>query len=373
MRTIVLAAFKLLLLSVLALSSSLAKAQLDPLSAQGIKTYGSYNVGAIANVDLSNRNVYAKIPLYSVPRPGKVSLSYSLVLNNNGFRNQVLCSPDWSDDGTQKCTSYLERYGWIGPHVVLDQALSYNVNVVKWDLDGLHSYPGAKLVPAVTDETGNSHSFAWDTTNWNRAWATDGSGYRIDYGPAWTKPYSWVNAVYPSCSDAGSWVYLYSPSGIRQSISQCNPSGTSYTPGFTTMSDLHGNVVRYSESGRPTNASGPFSVLYFPDVITDASGTVIVPSYIDAPSSTDSADLQHCPNLNLANQIPERTSVWTVPGPNSGQIQFRFCYVTIRYSTDMTKHLRRIRTLSDSRRRSSLSFYPMEPIGDLHMKLLSEI
>jgi RHS repeat-associated protein len=59
----------------------------DTSTLLGIKPQATYHFGDIDSIDIETGNLAVKIPLYSLPQRGNLSLSYSLVLNTGGWSN----------------------------------------------------------------------------------------------------------------------------------------------------------------------------------------------------------------------------------------------------------------------------------------------
>lgn len=81
----------------------------------GLLTYGSYQGGDVDQVDLKSGNLFARIPLFSLPQVGKLSLSMSMVLNNNGFASSDVCQTftiDPDDSNGDNDNPYPETLCW---------------------------------------------------------------------------------------------------------------------------------------------------------------------------------------------------------------------------------------------------------------------
>src|SRR6266567_9134220 len=95
-----------------------ARAQTDPLQAQGVTPWGSYQHSDIDSVNMMNGSLTIRIPLYSLPQRGQLSLSFSLS-HSNVFNIETVGPSTYYIAGRSDGNSYVP----IGPKLVLDQVL----------------------------------------------------------------------------------------------------------------------------------------------------------------------------------------------------------------------------------------------------------
>ena len=104
----------------------------------GLVSYGSYHGGDIDQVDLKSGNLFAKIPLFSLPQMGKLSLSMSMVINDSGFSVAQSCEtwevgdPGGPTEDETDCYPYYYRASAVGPTLVLDQDLGISFSSMEF-------------------------------------------------------------------------------------------------------------------------------------------------------------------------------------------------------------------------------------------------
>jgi YD repeat-containing protein len=332
----------------------------------GLVSYGSYHGGDVDQVDLKSGNLFAKIPLFSLPQLGKLSLSMSMVINDSGFAAGEFCVPyevvvpgDPTLDGTD-CYPYFYRSFAVGPTLVLDQDLGVSITSIGGDWDeGIIEENAGWFNSIVTDASGAAHTMAYDpvfaTTQVQHA--SDGSGYTyiplpasspnpvgtiyspsgLQYIPVpHTDPVTGVvsytkSIVDPEIASSTQNKIMYSggvasgyPSWDGTGWQGCNLSANVGYPDLTPS----GYTYEYSIGYPPMNCPNP-------GAITDSVGRQI-PLLDPTQILTDSTSIAnaHCPSLGVSNQSVTGVQTWTVPGPNSGTSTYTFCYTTITYSTN---------------------------------------
>jgi len=273
------------LILVLAFSASL-HAQIDPLQAPGLAPAATYQHSDIDSVNMQNGLPTIHIPIYSLPQRGRLSLSFSLSGSGMAFGSRR------NSDCT--LTSYKCYMVAVVPTQTVgmtwDQPLGAGPTSYRYPPNSLTFY----FEYSIKDSTGASHLLGYDNSNRRLLRTTDGSG--LLYAPG--DPTPW----YPSGSSANN--VIYQPDGIQQII---NPNTLSQT-----IQDPDGN-----------------SIVKVNGQITDSVGRTI-PAGPTIPVSSTAG----CPTVNANWQPTTSSSTWTVPGANSTQQTYLFCYTTITYRTN---------------------------------------
>ena len=367
-------AFGSSILTFLLFQVSVCHAQTVLNGEQGLVPYGSYHAGDVDAIDLKSGNLVLRIPLFSLPQMGKLSLSFSLVMNNQKFGQSQFCDLDYYPDPNNPVSACYNQYiqtGPVGPQLVMDQALTVNVTPYPSPLDYddfscTPNCPGWNIaLPRVSlnDSTGASHEMLYDSANWSLLHASDGSGYswQTAYTPASFQP--GILQVYTGAP----WQTLYpndpnTPHGTLAGTFML-PDGTTLAPGATdtTITDRMNNTITYSTwPGQPAGwyglYSGSNSVGSYPGAVVDSVGRSIPDFFLAPYNSPVSAS---CPNLGLSNQPVASSKTWPVPGPNGGNTVYVFCYTTVTYNTNFNGgNVRGMLTTQDG-----TAYYP-EAIGE---------
>ena len=87
------------------------------LEDMGLKPYGAYHGGEIDTVSLSNGNLFAKIPLFSVPQRGALPLSYSLYYNVHHAKSYKTLCTKFEQDTEDNCNTTFVWQGSLVGHV----------------------------------------------------------------------------------------------------------------------------------------------------------------------------------------------------------------------------------------------------------------
>ncbi len=315
-----------------------------PIMAQGLLPYAPYTGGNIDSINLENGNLVEKIPLFSLPQKGQLALSYSLVLNNQGYITGSFCAPVGEDPD---CVQYYYRVTPIGPVLTLDQDFTINSFATLQIDNELSGYPYT-LIYTLQDASGAQHTLGSDSANPNLFHANDGSGYT--YTPLEEQAYNYYRGDLPteypdpSCTITEGEDQLYgtgtiaSPDGILliiapaclQQISIINPNfpyETAQSVDKRTIGDPDGNSINYTiwtDSNTLYNSPGQ---------VTDSVGRTI-PSFAALPYSSD---VTGCPQLGIANQPAILSRTWSgIPGPNGNSATYLFCYTGVTYNTNFS-------------------------------------
>jgi RHS repeat-associated protein len=148
----------------------------------------------------------------------------------------------------------------------------------------------------IKDSTAAKHQLGYDTTNLQLLRSTDGTG--LLHVPVTTPP---DTPFVPAADwDMGT---TYTPAGVQHIH---NSSGY-------TIEDPDGNSIVWSGSQ-----------------ITDSLGRTI-PS--GPPASTSS--ITGCPAISATYQPTSGSASWTIPGPNSSQVTYLFCYASVHFHTNL--------------------------------------
>jgi len=326
----------------------------------GLVSYGSYHGGDIDQVDLKSGNLFAKIPLFSLPQMGKLSLSMSMVINDSGFSVAQSCEtwevgdPGGPTEDETDCYPYYYRASAVGPTLVLDQDLGISFSSMEFSANNGEE-TAAYFNSSVTDASGASHTMGYDPAfaSTQVQHATDGSGYTyipdatgnsiVSIGTIYAP--SGLQYVPVANTNPQTGVVTYSKSIVDPQIASSTQNKITYSGGIATSygsADFPGagwqgcsffttvsieSPYQYEWGDPPMNCPNP-------GAITDSLGRQI-PLLDPTQISTNSASINAvCPNLNVANQPATGVQTWSVPGPNSGTSTYTFCYTTITYSTD---------------------------------------
>jgi YD repeat-containing protein len=289
-------------------STSRAQPQTGPTPQFGIVPTGSYESYHVDAVNMQNGIDIIKIPLFSLPQLGKLSLGFSAVSNTTYWQPTYSCSFD-GFDCTYAYSAVSPTYGQaispgtdpvqIGPNIVPDNFPT--VSTIPFVSS--QAYCGQGSQPSycystyynVYDSTGGSHSMYYNSTNVSQLRTTDGSGFL------------YLSGV-PDPSKRGAieqppaTAVLIDSHGIKNTF---DASGTS-----VVQSDPNNNSISVTDAG-----------------YTDSVGRVI--PFI--PQATSS--ITGCPNLGQAYQPAVSSSTWTVPGPNNSPATYTICYANIAYHT----------------------------------------
>ncbi len=224
-----------------------AAAQQLPNMGQGLTPFSSYQGGKYDQVNLSNGNVFLKIPLASYPQRGALSLSFSYIINQQGWQLYTaqgsntktwIAAPKenhllWSPQGDGPVSGFIwDQASWPASH-------SYSVG------------SGTATYWSVIDSTGANHPGV--NTSYG-AESNDATGYRINVSNG--------NAVsvvdrHGIVTDVQSWL----SNGV---ISLSDPNGNTITE--NTNSGAITDTLNRQVSGIPvatsdfSGCSGPLPI-----------------------------------------------------------------------------------------------------------------
>ena len=273
-----------------------AKGQsMAPVAGLGIAQFGAYSGSNVDTVNLMNGNLVLRIPLYSVPQKGTLSLSYSLIMNNQNYSQGYIQEVDGS--GGEADASYYYISGPPGPRLVIDQ--SYRAESIDTNVQlpgysgGSDNYGGIQDLMThqnvIIDSSGARHDTA-ETYNASGQFRTlDGSGLlALDGGPPYLDDGSMSQPLTTIMLGA-----ILEPNGNTHTFPNGLTNDLSYTE---TFSDPFGDSIAAQEMYNDVG-SGDYYLSYG-SVLDSFGRTIPAPT---APSTSVSA-LSHCPNLNLIDQ-----------------------------------------------------------------------
>jgi len=326
-------AFSISVVLALSVCALVGSAQVAPMPQFGIVPNGSYESYHVDAVNMDNGNDIIKIPLFSLPQLGKLSLSFSAVSNTTYWTPEYVCDSDG-----YTCEYYYialsptyglytpayggDEYGGVlgqlGPSIVPD-----NMPMVEWapyvsppscayEDNGNQVSSCYSTFWTVYDSTGGSHSLYYDSTNISQLRTTDGSGFLFLSGV--TDP-SKVG-VEEVGSSTGPPVLIDS-----HGVKNVGAIGSIESGGASVQSDPDGNTITNTQF---FSASGSFIGTGYTDTMNRP-----IPPIPPATSSTVG-----CPNLNQAYQPVVSSAAWQVPGPNNTTATYLICYASITYRTD---------------------------------------
>lgn len=299
-----------IILAAVSIQVAPAYSQVAP-SQFGIVPNGSYESYQVEAVNLQNLSDIIKIPLFSLPQLGRLSLSFSVVANTTYWQPDEYCTTDG-----YSCTYYYTFQGpayagfsGIGPEIVADDSAIVLPEFYAAPIDCADSpivgYPLPNIpncystIWTVYDSTGGSHPLYYDANNPSNLRTTDGSGYLFQSGES--APW---NHYYLGSSDGPPDSLLSTPTLIdSKGISSTSSSNSA------VQKDPDGNTIITDSQ------------------ITDSVGRHI--PFIPAPTSSTAG----CPNLGGQYQATTGSSTWNVPGANNSTSTYLICYTQIAYRT----------------------------------------
>jgi hypothetical protein len=302
---------------------SIAHPQLQITASEqtGIKPYEATHGGSIDDINMMNGNLTVAIPLFSLPQLGALSLSFSIVVNNNGW---VLNTSEIGPQGGREFWS--RSLSPLGASIVLDQdiwPISTQVNKIQFNNRGTQEADYEANGFYVMDSTGGLHPLAFDATNLSQLRSTDAAGYL--YQPTEARPFdpSVSSSVSAELDGTFNVVYsrepgiLYAPNGIQYQFTASAPQ-FAHGADQEVISDRDNNRISITPNAW---ASGNTTSL------TDSVNRVLT-------SPTFTTSTQGCPSVAGQNQSLVGSASWRVPGANDTTQTYLLCYVDITINTD---------------------------------------
>jgi len=253
-----------------------------------------------------NGSITLRIPLFSLPQRGRLSLSFSLYGTTTVWTTTHTCNSQPSLSAPCYTVRSLNQFIPVGPQLIIDQYLSTLITQYRYPANSNTFYN----IFSLTDATGASHPLGYDNSNLALLRATDGSGFL--YAPATATPDS---PFFPSGGYDGT---IYDVAGIQETIT----NASSFLP-TTTFKDSDGNSIILNYTGSSIATSQ----------VTDSLGRVFpgIPNW----NSQHTSSIAGCPSVSANFQSTTSSINWTVPGPNGGQQTFLFCYASVFYRTNL--------------------------------------
>jgi RHS repeat-associated protein len=275
----------LCVLLIVGVSAQTVFAQDDPNFEIGLKPFGSYQMGNIDTINLSNGSLGVDIPLLSYPqRGGKLTLDFTLHYFNGSSYQIQACYSEPFDTGCDH-----EAFGSYSDFEIIDkQALTYGPALnSSGEYQPCASLAGTATVLCnyqVSNTDGASHLIAPTTAAGVSFRSIDATGILGS------------NALNTSFTD---------PEGIVHTNVQYGGILTD------TRKDSNGNQITYSSTAGWTDTMGRTI-----PVIPPASST----------------GLSSCPEPPTVPLPSTSASTWSPPGPNGGVYTIVFCYATVTYT-----------------------------------------
>ena len=287
---------------------ALIRGQDLPDVAQGIQPYISYQGGNVDKVNLATGAVNVRIPLFSFPQRGSLSLSYSIVFNSLSYVSIQSCAG-------KSCTAqtYVVPTSWnrsattpMGAQLVLDQEVL--AGGISQD-DPNYSNPtviGARYY--VTTSDGAQHPLGHTSSGVFRS--VDGAG--LMFQPKNPSEYPAFNGLPVAPSSTGLSTL---PGGQGGTVTDSRGIAYVTSPtGMSTMADPDGNAI---------------TVTGYNGEVADSIGRSI-------PKTEESVSTSYCPALSNAQyQSLASAEEWDVPTFGGGTARYIFCYATVNISTNL--------------------------------------
>ncbi|MCL2658955.1 MAG: RHS repeat protein [Acidobacteriaceae bacterium] len=304
----------------------------------GVNPYLSYSGGSIDHIQMQNGSLNIRIPLISYPQLGKLSLSFSAVVNSRHWTETVACYGDDMCD-----------YKWedLGPspsvQLVADQDLSitggngggmfsYSYTPVGSPTDALISWDKSYTIYGIYDATGATRPLANDLSALNTLQSMDGSGYVLRLPLLTPTTASIAAAMTTPCTGmptpCATDTVITEPNGIRHIM-----HGQSTNVVVTISDPMNNQIKRYD-----TNNTFAAYVKGDSLPIVDSMGRTIpqlpFPNYPNI--YTPEPDTAACPDLHIPNEPVVYSYSWNPPGANGLPLAYHFCYTSVQIATDFT-------------------------------------
>lgn len=181
--------YRILCVAAVSSCAAFAHGQL-PSQQFGIEPGGTYEVYHNDTVNMENGNDFVRIPLFSLPQLGKLSLNFSAVSNTATWESDTWCSPDglscdYSATVINPVYGVVDQnsnYGSLGPTIVPDnfpviQSTPYQSPDPNCTGHGSQPSYCYSTIYTVHDGTGAAHPLYYDYNNISQLRTTDGSGF----------------------------------------------------------------------------------------------------------------------------------------------------------------------------------------------------
>lgn len=297
------------------LQTAVVAAQSAPApSPFGVSNVGAYEGYNVDTVDMANGNVIVKIPLFSLPEQGRLSLSFSAIANNTMWQKQENCEGILCNDfyvnlqATSIPPTFVPwsfQYGGpyandVGPAIVNDNipTLAGPYQTLIPPAPGYIAYPNLYNQYVVYEPDGASHNLYYDASNNANLRATDGSGLLLNTNSS--SPYFGFTS--------GT---LVSPNGITTEWSNAKITQTDPANPTKHITYLNGDYT---------------------DTVS-SRGSIHQPPASATTSALSNGGLT-CPAPAGDNQPTLGSALWTVPGPSGTSTNYLICYTIVNIHTD---------------------------------------
>jgi RHS repeat-associated protein len=270
----------------------------------GLQPYQSYHGGDIDHISLSNGTLSFDYPFLSYSQRGSLSLSFSMLYNNQPQHLGQLCTPE-PPPNAPKCL-------WLWGFTPVASALPLEKGDVFVGWAQQEAFYSADSTVKV-GSTANYHYSNWSVQ------AADGSKHPL--GNLGSQTY--INASPDFYSVASGPFESLDATGWRA-------NGSLTTDDYGTTAPTAGQIV--DSNGMVGGTLDPNGNLI--STILNSSGTIIafndtVGRQIPAPpiaSSASNTDTTTCPVSPL---LVDHAVLWSVSAPNGGTSNYKFCYAVI--------------------------------------------
>ncbi|MGB2627535.1 MAG: hypothetical protein WAK20_12170 [Candidatus Acidiferrum sp.] len=261
----------------------------------GTQPYQSYHGGEIDSVNLSTGTLSVKLPFLTYPQRGSVPLSFDLMYNNSPQHFYQSCDPgppktceyDWGSPGGYPLPlDYGDMFvAWAQQVAVVEQPIPFK--------SGTHTYYYGNYF--VMEADGSKHVLGNEGTV---SYTLSGLSYtQTSTGPFESLDTTSWRVQGPFTTTIGTGPLPVSPTAV------IGPDGIRYG---STTEDPNGNKITSTST-----------------TITDSLGRSIPvpPTYASASNTT---------TAGCTGPLPIKTAVlWTPPGYQGSNMQYKFCYVTV--------------------------------------------
>jgi RHS repeat-associated protein len=295
----------------LAFVSSVALGQtLPPLSADdqmGFQPFQSYHGGDIDHIGLSNGTLSLDYPFLAYPQRGQLQLSFNLFYNNQPQHTGWECTT--TINNTQKC---FFQWGYT--------PVSSQLPVEKGDVFvGWAQQVGFAFADSNVTVGSGSTATTYHYSNWS-VQSADGAKHPLgnlgsrswiqsafDYYESTSGPFETLDAT--GIRENGALVTDEFQGGVPSAAQIVGPDGI-----LGGMEDPNGNIITATAAG------------YNSFSLVDSLGRQI-PAFPTSKAASNT-DTSTCP---VPPQVPpvDHAVLWSVPGPNGGTSNFKFCYASV--------------------------------------------
>lgn len=320
-------------LIVIALRSS--HAQVTPDTIRGESPYAVYQVGNFDNVNLTNGNLYLKIPLLAFPQRGKyLDLTFTIFYNDKQWYIGNL--GQWNANSST-CNCYSTgQWTW-----------NYNQSAPPPNNIGVYVARNQHLDMGYDEQV--TQSLGGGANNEMYTVTTDSYGHFVA-GPDGSKHYV-GDAQYQYCTQSGGGI--------------CPTTYSSYSNWYPSLDATNYSVVSGTQYGGPTEVVDGHGVHYTATTVMDPAGNTItasgtgwtdsigrpIPGTTSGPGTPDGVNtlaatsgvvngrdpIPGVPMSGSFGTCPSGTTAardWAVPSFGGGTEHYYLCYTNLSYQTD---------------------------------------